>query len=121
MPPRSCWKRPASPSAGQEFGELVLGAESLLRDLVREALVERLRCQAAASGSDRSDVEQLDQDGGRVVVGADMDLARDCAGQGEPAAHRLAEIVLLRGAEFERDAGRGEVAAAVFPIGPRPN
>src|ERR1700704_5686565 len=66
-------------SAGHEFRELVLGAESVLRDLVREALVERLRRQAAASGPDRSEVEQLDQDGGRVVVGADMDLARDCA------------------------------------------
>src|SRR6267378_4849781 len=100
----------AAPSAGYEFRELVLGAERVLRDLVREALVERLRRQAAASGPDRSEIEQLDQDGGRVVVGADMDLARDCARQGVPAGHRLSEIVLLQGAEFERDAGQGEGA-----------
>src|SRR6266849_914136 len=104
-------------SAGHEFGELVLGAESMFRDLVREAFVERLRCQTAASGPESSDVEQLDHDGGRVVVGADMDLARDCGGQGEPAAHCLAEIVLLQGAELERDAGHGEEAAGVFDIG----
>ena len=73
----------------------------MFRDLVREAFVERLRRQAEPSGPDRSDVEQLDQDGRRVVVGADV-RERIAALGLEPVGSTLAEFRLFVQSEMKK-------------------
>jgi len=103
--------RPFENQRVTNFAKLFLGAESgVFRDLVPQALVERLRCRRQRPPRSCRRLSSSIKDGRASVVGADMDLARGfAADMGEPAASTAgAKIVsFLEAREFERDAGQG--------------